>query len=372
MTKLLNKDENPFREFLVSNLPPKIKSGTSKENSNIYLNKTILALKKDKYINFNSLDRISLMIFDIDKMGGKTAKEYFKNIEGLLDFIMDKIGFEPTYILETDKGFHFAFGLMNHVFTKNKKATALLRAIKIALTKLLGCDEAASHRLSGVWRNPLIHPYYFSEKFNYELKDFFQFLPKFTSHENRGTSCIDINGINFQEGERNKKMFSVALAYANSQVKLTLEDLVAFLSNLNKEKGVGLEEPEIRSCATSAFKYWTEGRIKLKKPKSGGAMEFEKIKNLGKEEYFAEVKRRQRLSAERTNAKRDKSKLKASSQRASQVRTEKLKKENMEKIRSAISSLEKKGIKLTFLSISIESGLNRITVSKYAKEYHLI
>lgn len=205
MTKLLNRDENPFTEFLLSNLPAKIKSGNDKRTANIFSTKTTVALRKSDFLNFNSLDRISLMIFDIDKVGEKTAKEYFKNIDGLLDFIMDKIGFEPTYILETNKGFHFGFGLMNHVYIKDKKATAILRRIKIALTTILSCDKAASHRLSGVWRNPLRHPNYFSGQFNYELKDFYQFLSKETSYKDKVSSCINIDNVNFKEGERNKK-----------------------------------------------------------------------------------------------------------------------------------------------------------------------
>jgi hypothetical protein len=172
------RDENPLKEFLIMNLPKEIKVGTDKRNSNINFVNTKIALEKYKYINFNSPERTSIMIFDIDKVGEVTAKEYFKSIDGLLDFITEKIGFEPTYILETDKGYHFGYGLMNHVFTKDKKPTSILRKIKVALTQILGCDEAASHRLNGVWRNPLLHEHYFSWKFNYELKDFFEFLPK--------------------------------------------------------------------------------------------------------------------------------------------------------------------------------------------------
>lgn len=61
------------------------------------------------------------MIFDIDKMGVKTAKEYFKDIDGFYNYVADIIGYEPTYILETDKGLHFAYHLKNHIFTNQKK-----------------------------------------------------------------------------------------------------------------------------------------------------------------------------------------------------------------------------------------------------------
>jgi hypothetical protein len=185
-------------------------------------------------------------------------------------------------------------------------------------------------------------------------------------------SFIDINNINFEEGKRNSTMFYAGLAYANNQTSLTEDDLVSVLMNLNNSKNVGLDEPEIRSCAASAFKHWTDGTIILRKPKPGGTMNFPKITNLNKIEYYAEVKRRQKLSAENTNQIRDKSKLKASSQRANQVRTEKLKKEGLKKINLAISELKKEGIKLSFTSISRQSNLDKRTVSKYVNEYHLI
>ena len=61
-------------------------------------------MNTNKFINFNSSSRISFMIFDIDKYNDVTAKEYFKNVETLFEFITKKIGYEPTYLLETDKG----------------------------------------------------------------------------------------------------------------------------------------------------------------------------------------------------------------------------------------------------------------------------
>ncbi len=120
MTQLKKYTENEkeeLKEVLIKNLPNRIKGGNDKKKSNVLEYQTIIALNKCKFINFNTKERISFLVFDIDKIEDKTAKEYFKDINGLYDFISEKIGLEPTYILETAKGFHFACHLKNHVYT---------------------------------------------------------------------------------------------------------------------------------------------------------------------------------------------------------------------------------------------------------------
>ena len=179
MTKL-NKytdDKEQLEELLVKNLPKRIKSGNDKHLSNIYEYSSIKSLREHKFINFNSSKQISFLVFDIDKYEDKTAKEYFKDINGLYDFISEKIGLEPTYILETAKGFHFAYHLKNHIYTNQLKALNYVIAIKQTITEILSCDTIASHKLNGVWRNPLLHHCYYSEQINYELKDFKSLLP---------------------------------------------------------------------------------------------------------------------------------------------------------------------------------------------------
>ena len=130
MTIIKNKDFDDIkelREVLIKNLPPRIKAGNEKETANINELKTIDALKTCKFINFNSKERTSFMVFDIDKVGDMTALEHFKTIEGFLDFLAEKIGLEPTFITQTTKGFHFAYHLKNHVYTFQEKAVKYLK-----------------------------------------------------------------------------------------------------------------------------------------------------------------------------------------------------------------------------------------------------
>lgn len=77
-------DTEEFIEVLIKNLPPKIKAGNEKDTANINEMDTIEALKNCKFMNFNSKERISFMVFDIDTMENITAKQYFKRYKRLI------------------------------------------------------------------------------------------------------------------------------------------------------------------------------------------------------------------------------------------------------------------------------------------------
>ena len=79
VNKYQDEDEQ-LKELLLKNLPKRIKSGNEKHLSNVYQYPTIKALNEHLFINFNSKEQISFLVFDIDKYEDKTAKEYFKNI----------------------------------------------------------------------------------------------------------------------------------------------------------------------------------------------------------------------------------------------------------------------------------------------------
>lgn len=129
LTKYKSEEEQ-FLELLIKNLPNMIKGGNEKELSNINEYEAFNALEKCKFINFNSNERVSFLIFDIDGFNNINAIEYFKNIDNFLDYIIENIGLEPTYILETSKGFHFAFHLKNHVYIAQKKHLSMQQILK--------------------------------------------------------------------------------------------------------------------------------------------------------------------------------------------------------------------------------------------------
>jgi hypothetical protein len=353
-----------LKELLIKNLPSKIKAGNEKHLSNVAEYQTIIALNKCKFINFNTTEQISFMVFDIDSFKDKTALEYFKNIDGFLAYISEKIGLEPSYILETQKGFHFAYHLKNHIFTKQEKALKYLLDVKRTITELLKCDEIASHRLHGVWRNPLLHTHYYSEQINYELKDFRDLIPK-VEYKNRSVRLnIKVDDNELVQGQRNHSLFKYAMRFAKGQDILTKDDIFEFLSAIN------LPNSELTQIASSVFKYWQNGTIKYGSIKANrdideGAMEFPKMRNLSKEEYDLETKHRQKQSALRTSLIRDKEKNKKQLLDAKRDFNAKRAEKNQVKVLDAIVELGNRNEKITFSSIAKLTSLDRKTVKKY-------
>lgn len=368
--KYTENEKEELKEVLIKNLPNIIKGGNHKKKSNVLEYQTIIALNKCKFINLNTKERISFLVFDIDKMEDKTAKEYFRDINGLYDFISEKIGLEPSYILETTNGFHFAYHLKNHIYTNQKKALNYVIAIKQTITEILGCDTIASHKLYGVWRNPLLHSCYYSEQINYELKDFKSLLPKRDFTKSKRKLTIKIKEEDLEVGNRNKSFFKYALKFAYNQNSLTVNDIFLFLENINISKNVNLENKELLNISNSVFKRWQNGTIDIKyikdiKSINEGIMEFEKMRNLSKEDYDAETKSRQKLSALRTVCIRDKEKNKNQLLEAKQNYIIKLQQKKELEVQNAIIELQNQNLKVSVSSISRLTGIDRKTVKKY-------
>lgn len=369
MTIDLTDDYDALLILLLRSLPPKIKAGNEKHLSNIRTYPTVVALKKCKFMNFNSNNRISMMIFDIDEFEGKTALAYFKNIRGFLEYIIDKTGYEPTYILETQKGFHFAYHLKNHVFTHQPKALTYLQNIKKAMGEILSCDPIASNRLNGVWRNPLLHKMYFSEQINYELEDFKTFLPSQQKNRKNSSTKVKIDEMQLTEGNRNSYLFECAMRHAKGFSSLTPDDILIFLQDTNRRSEMPLTSQELPSIARSVYKYWSQGKIRfgdiVKNNINQGVMEFEKMANLSFDEYQKETKRRQELSALRTNELKNKDNINgqlAQAREASSIKREAVAKR---KIQETIVFFNQEGIKVTISAISKYTKLDRRTVKKY-------
>lgn len=374
MTTLSNKNNSNYaelRELLIKNLPAVIKGGNDKQYSNIYEYASARALKKCKFINFNSKEQISFMVFDIDSYKGQTALEYFKNINGLVEHLYQTVGYLPTYALQTDKGFHFAYHLKNHVYTRHPKAVEYLISTKKAIAELTGCDIHGSHRLYGVWRNPLRHQFYYSGDINYELSDFKHFLPKRDFTKKAYPSHTKINKEGLIVGNRNNELFRSAMRFAKGHEMLCKETLVDFLIGANTQCEEPLETGELSSIANSVYIYWQKKTIRFgaQEPKeknvNEGAMEFPKMAGLSFEEYQAEVKRRQKLSAQRTNQIKDKEKALNSLAAARELSRQKRRDENEIKVLEAIEQLKNHGKKITVSAISKIAGIDRRTVKKY-------
>lgn len=375
MTIIKNKDFDDIkelREVLIKNLPPRIKAGNEKETANINELKTIEALKTCKFINFNSKERTSFMVFDIDTFENMTAKQYFKDIKGFYTYIMEKIELAPTYILETEKGFHFAYHLKNHIFAHQPKALNYLNLIKRGITKVLTCDERASHRLNGVWRNPLLHPCFYSSCLNYELADFKKFIiPKTVKVRKTYINFkFNIKEEDLQKGTRNITLFNTALKFAFSRENSSIEDIYTFINNINISRNVGLCDKEISTICWSAYNYresrdYKDNSSYEDRNINAGIMEFPKMRNLSYDEYVAETKSRQKQSALRTASVRDKEKNKNQLLEAKQIHITKLQNKKRTEVLDTVLMLQNRNEKITVSAISRITGIDRKTVRKY-------
>ena len=380
---ILNKyrDESELlKDLLIKNLPPKLRGGNEKYNSNKRTYNTIGALNRCKFINFNTKERISLMIFDYDYYNNKEAVETFKNIDMFYEFLIKKLGYEPTYITKTNKGYQFAYHLKNHVFTKQIRAFNYLNNIKEGITEIVGCDTIASHKNYGLWRNPLLHPYYFSGEINYELNDFKEFVINrkiALKKKERKIIPYEVDENKLDQG-RNKTVFKACIYWVAFRQDLDFEDIASYASLYNQQLDYPLDETEVEQIAKSVNKYYTEATISIKveknkkftiykKPKkiNNGAMNFTKISELSFAEYKMEVKKRQKLSAIRTNKLVSKEKKKELMLNAKEHYLKQLKNKIIAKIRQAQEELKDYNMKISISAIARMAELDRKTVRKY-------
>jgi len=181
-------DRDKLEELLIKNLPNRINGSNEKTTANRFNHPTKVALNKCDFIHFNSKERVSFIIFDIDAIGNSTAREVYPTISKFWEYLYNKLGLEATYITQTNKGYHFGFHLSYHVNLERTKAVDYLNAIREAINTICGCDLHAN-RHYGIWRNPLRHEFYYSGCINYFLADFKDILkerkkyPKFSKRD---------------------------------------------------------------------------------------------------------------------------------------------------------------------------------------------
>jgi hypothetical protein len=103
---------------------------------------------KRKFIFFNS-QVIKFLIIDIDD------KNTFPKMIDIFYFLAD-YNLIPSWILETNKGYHLGYILKKAIPYSNQKAVEFAKDTLKKLSMLLGGDPFAL-RLRGRFRNPLMH-----------------------------------------------------------------------------------------------------------------------------------------------------------------------------------------------------------------------
>ena len=361
------KKKNDVLEFLIPSFPVEIKSGNTKTTSNKTFFPTAYSIDNHKFINYNSKERINFLCFDLDYHNGAEAIKSFPTIEDFKKHLIDKLGaeLEPSFIIQTTKGYQFFYHLKIPVLAKFKKSIQFLKDIKAGLIELLGLDKIASNKLYGVYRGPLQNPSEFNfNKRDFELKDFskfakssrrvdFQILENIASLEN-----VKIE--KFKEGSRNEKLFIAGLNFARGKKNLSFEIIFHYILKINQRISKPLDESEVKSISSSVFRYYIEGKIQLT-----GSDENINRGIMGLKGSKLTLNEKQKRAAERTNKTRDEVKNKEALEKAREIKSIKNKNEIILKLQAAKDFLKRNHLKITKATLVRKTKLNERTVYKY-------
>ena len=316
------KEKNEILEFLIPSFPTEIKSGNTKTTSNKTFFPTAYSLDNHKFINYNSKDRINFLCFDLDYHDGAEAIKSFPTIEDFKKHLIDKLGaeLEPSFIIQTTKGYQFFYHLKVPVLAKYKNSIQFLKDIKSGLIELLGLDKIASNRLYGAYRGPLQNPSEFNfEQKDFELKDFSKFAKSsrrtdFSVFENI-ESLENVKIEKFQEGSRNEKLFNSGLIFAKGKKNLNFEIIFHYILKLNEKILKPLNEDEIKSISASVYRYYVEGKISL-----NSSDDNVKRGIMGLKGSKLTLNEKQKRAAERTNETRNEDKNKEALEKAREIK----------------------------------------------------
>lgn len=327
-----------FFNHLITRLPNLSLGWNSKEDFNIRIpSHAKMVLKHFKWVEYNQA-WVNMLIFDIDRP---------MSLEDGIKLCLD-LEFEPTWICKTDRGIHIAYTLENSVSYEWKKAIKLARLIKERLTTLLKADVNGSHKLKGVWRNPLLHEHYFSG-LTYSLEDFKYLLNKQDTIQRKFKKHIikqkvDSNTLVYKQGYRNDYLWRTAMQQTRDKGN-SYEDTYELINDLNTFESLStgvekIEPTEIERIARSVHKYNEKdmnfiGGVDSKKD-IRGAMGYEPIAKDGfvsKATHKQITKQRQRESALRTKG------LDMTRVERAKANSVKREKEAKEKVQNAITGL---------------------------------
>jgi len=153
--------QNNIRQFL--NLFPKELQGSKYKDSLYEEKSSYQALRSDKFITYNSKERINIIAIDIDnhRDGG---------------IWMDYDLPQPTWTIFTTRGVQLMWVLKKPIFTKAPQHRKMAREVLARLVYALDGDIHAMG-FNRVFRNPLNNKSYYSDT-RVDLKDFYLKLPK--------------------------------------------------------------------------------------------------------------------------------------------------------------------------------------------------
>ncbi|MCT7470524.1 primase C-terminal domain-containing protein [Aliarcobacter cryaerophilus] len=363
------KKKNDVLEFLIPSFPTEIKSGNTKTTSNKTFFPTAYSIDNHKFINYNSKDRINFLCFDLDYHNGAEAIKSFPKIEDFKKHLIDQLGadLEPSFIIQTTKGYQFFYHLKVPVLTKHKAAIQFLKDIKAGTIELLGLDKIASNRLYGVYRGPLQNP----SEFNFNKKDFeLKAFSKFAKSSRRTdyqlleniASLENVKIGKFEEGSRNEKLFIAGLNFAKGKKNLNFEIIFHYIFKINERILKPLDESEVKSISSSVFRYYTEDKIQLT-----GSDENINRGIMGLKSSKLKLEEKQKLAAARSNEVREINfeANKTNFEKANAIKSINNKTEIIAQLQAAKDFLKRNHLKLTKAALIKKTKLNKKTVYKY-------
>jgi hypothetical protein len=385
----LDENQNDFQDFLKKYLPAGIVGATAKEDISrrrVYMSH--IALEYCYWIEYNQ-KWLNTLIFDLDST---------QEIDEAYELCKKNLELEPTWICKTDKGTQLAFVLENKIDYEWQKAINVARRIKRRVTTLLKADSYASHRLNGVWRNPITHDHFFSANL-FSLTDFYKLEDiKIKKKKRSYTRDFKVEvrkrkqnegRFRFEVGNRNEFLFLSGMVFTQSDqerfsstdicFKLLCEMQEVEAKENNVEK---LEEKDLWLTARSIAKYNKAGTNFVKNWRdtpdvNRGAMGFEPIVKVGDKwlktsEHKRKTKARQRAAAKRTNKilKENEMDYIERNKKAAALKAERAKRKVWELMSSMFShEYKKRNGKWNGAEIVRSTGLDKKTVSKYIKEF---
>jgi hypothetical protein len=372
------KPKTTINDLLTPYLPQKVLGATSRED---FAHKrsyySHIALDYCTWIQYNQ-KWLNMLIFDID---------YFITPEDAWFLCINELGLHPSWVCNTSKGVHIGFILRDRVSYEWKKTIALAKKIKVAVTAKLKADERGSHRLYGWWRNPTTHTHYYDEGQLVSLKDFYHLLPKQTPTHRFKRELVErkkqSGDFQFKKGYRNDWLWYRAMQITKGKSEYTDAGAVySLISSMQVyEVQYNAVEPlpseELHRIAHSVAKYndlgknWVSTGVNIKKEINEGRMGFKKIKGATPSEYRAEVKRRQKLSAEKTNKEIwNMATRKEHIDKVNEIRKDATRR----KILNCVTGLmvidyKKKSGAWHYGLISKDTGVSTKTIAKYIKQF---
>ena len=169
MTEGLFETQTNLKQTLLDHLPSHTKGFFSKEgfSTNFTFEETHTIIDTANFLRYNTKKFTNILIFDLDHFPNFQSKPTLKIIH---DHFYNLTGFEPSWTLQTDRGYHIALILSEGIFNTWKNNTTQTNdyktviELKRQISLLLDADNNASNKTCAIWRNPLTHKHIFTGK----------------------------------------------------------------------------------------------------------------------------------------------------------------------------------------------------------------